>query len=327
MSQDQELFPITQQQQQDLDPAEIELDTLDTAQEKEKNLDTVLDKPEPESPQEELEDKKKIQVEPLEPFVAAESTQVVEKKILVESDEEDDEEEECPCPECQSKEKPAEKLFRRLFLSTFVSEKPFAVKRLSEKFPIYELSNFLEPSECEWIIEHAKTKTQRSTTVIDDQLVYSAGRTSQTAFLTKDGTLSTEEILKKVQLKAAALSWFPISYIEAINATYYQAKEFFGPHHDSFEDAKGQKGPAGDRLLTYFVYLNTVPEGKGGRTIFPDLDLKIQPEQGKCIFWPNTNGTQFFKETLHEGETLEEGEKWGLNIWIRENAFTGCSPQ
>jgi hypothetical protein len=39
------------------------------------------------------------------------------------------------------------------------------------------------------------------------------------------------------------------------------------------------------RLVTFFVYLNSLPRSAGGRTEFPRLRLAVQPQRGTYVLW------------------------------------------
>lgn len=57
----------------------------------------------------------------------------------------------------------------------------------------------------------------------------------------------------------------------------------------------------------------------GGRTIFPQLGLKFAPAVGAALVWYNLDRHGVLDErTLHAGEPVGAGEKWGMNIWLRE---------
>ena len=76
----------------------------------------------------------------------------------------------------------------------------------------------------------------------------------------------------------------------------------------------------GNRLVSVFVYLQ-LPEA-GGRTAFPQLQQSFQPRAGGALVWYtlDRHGTPD-ERTLHAGEPVARGEKWGMNIWLRERAF------
>lgn len=70
---------------------------------------------------------------------------------------------------------------------------------------------------------------------------------------------------------------------------------YIEPHVDSdgsggsaYEDY--EKNPlamklGGERLMTFMVYLSSIPEGGGGNTVFPLLGLSVPPAKGTALFW------------------------------------------
>ena len=71
------------------------------------------------------------------------------------------------------------------------------------------------------------------------------------------------------------------------------------------------------RLLSFFIYLSGCEAG--GRTPFPRLRESFAPSLGGGIVWYNLDRAGVPDDrTLHAGEPVLSGEKWGLNIWLRE---------
>jgi hypothetical protein len=55
--------------------------------------------------------------------------------------------------------------------------------------------------------------------------------------------------------------------------------------------------------MTVFIYLNTLPEGAGGGTNFPDLNITVNPVQGTVLIWPSVlsrNPNQQDTRTFHQ---------------------------
>jgi len=83
--------------------------------------------------------------------------------------------------------------------------------------------------------------------------------------------------------------------------------------------------------MTLFVYLNDVDEG--GETFFPDLDIKVKPEKGTAILWPNVMSNDPFTKldsTNHAALDVIKGKKYAINAWIHLFDFTnphllGCT--
>ena len=71
----------------------------------------------------------------------------------------------------------------------------------------------------------------------------------------------------------------PSNNYESFQILKYNVGEYYKPHHDS-SGAK-DSSVSGHRILTFFLYLNDVPEG--GETRFTNLDISVQPKKGLRI--------------------------------------------
>ncbi len=76
----------------------------------------------------------------------------------------------------------------------------------------------------------------------------------------------------------------------------------------------------GQRVATFFTYLNNVPVDNGGETDFPKIfKLKVRPRKNTAVLWFNirANGRED-PRVLHAGLPVQgDLEKWGMNIWVR----------
>ena len=73
----------------------------------------------------------------------------------------------------------------------------------------------------------------------------------------------------------------------------------------------------GNREITIFGYLNTVPQGRGGGTIFPKLGLTVQAKKNAAAFWYDQGvDGRMDDRTLHGGEKVHGAEKWGLKYVV-----------
>uniref|UniRef100_T1H3X7 Prolyl 4-hydroxylase alpha subunit domain-containing protein n=1 Tax=Megaselia scalaris TaxID=36166 RepID=T1H3X7_MEGSC len=65
------------------------------------------------------------------------------------------------------------------------------------------------------------------------------------------------------------------------------------------------------------VYLNDIEHG--GATVFPELDIGVNPRKGSAVFWYNLkeNGDGDTR-TIHAACPVLYGSKWVFNKWIRE---------
>jgi prolyl 4-hydroxylase len=200
-----------------------------------------------------------------------------------------------------------------------------SVTKICNDHPVFLIENFLTPDECDYIISFGESKLAPSTVVENDKLVIPSYRTSYTAFITDSGKYCNDNIIKKIQQRVSAFSWFPVQHMESFNLTRYCHNQKYDEHVDYFDQSHlTLLGNAKQRVCTFFVYLNDVPDDAGGHTIFPYLNLKIKPKKGNAVFWLNTdlNGVPYPK-SRHLGEviTKENIIKYALNIWIRQCAF------
>ena len=93
----------------------------------------------------------------------------------------------------------------------------------------------------------------------------------------------------------------------------------YEPHVDYFGEARDLE--RGDRVATMLFYL-TSDHLRGGATVFPFLNLAVNPIRNAALFWYNTkrNGRGGEAATLHAGCPVLYGTKLIANLWIRERA-------
>ncbi|XP_022219289.2 prolyl 4-hydroxylase subunit alpha-2 [Drosophila obscura] len=85
------------------------------------------------------------------------------------------------------------------------------------------------------------------------------------------------------------------------------------PEHADYSDIKANPElvEEGDRLITFLFYLTDVP--LGGATIFPKVNLTIQPKKGSALFWYNIhNDWEPHLLTRHAVCPMIEGNRWIL---------------
>lgn len=195
----------------------------------------------------------------------------------------------------------------------------FEINRVFEEPVILKLKHLLTDEECQFLIREAEGKYERSTMLIDNELTYHSRRTSQTAFLSENGYEDGpySEVLEKLYKRVCMLLGCQRSQFEGIMLVKYEEGEYFKEHVDYFEEEELKVDGGGQRMCTFFVYLNDMEEEDGGATVFPILGIKSIPEKGSALFWWNESGGCTLPETEHLGETVKHGVKFGLNIWIR----------
>jgi len=189
-------------------------------------------------------------------------------------------------------------------------------------FPyIVKIKHFLDAKECSEIIELSQGKYERSTMFLDKKIKHNHRRTSETAILCENGCEdlmdNDEGILSRVVRRVCVLLSCSPSQIEGLMVVKYEEGQEFKNHWDYFEDEDLSLIDGGQRIGTFFVWLNDLNEEDGGATIFPEIGVKCVPECGSALFWWNQYGETLLKETKHRGEPVKNGTKYGMNIWIR----------
>jgi prolyl 4-hydroxylase len=147
--------------------------------------------------------------------------------------------------------------------------------------------------------------------------VYSSERTSTYIHLTK----SQDKVVRAIEIKAADILGLDVCNVEPLQIVHYENGQQFTLHHDA-GTFNAENGEIVDvihprRLVTFFVYLNNLPENEGC-TEFPSLNLKVHPIRGSAVLFcnmlPDGNAD---KRTIHCANPVSYPlEKYGLNIWV-----------
>jgi prolyl 4-hydroxylase len=190
--------------------------------------------------------------------------------------------------------------------------------------PVMMIRGLLSQWECQHLIEIAGPKLDYSTMIVNGQeVVNRKARSSRSAFITTNGLLHEDPVIYRLLTRVSGMINVPIDHFEGMKVVNYRKGEEYTPHKDFFGKGTPFTDRIGDRMYTFFIYLNDLEEEEGGATAFPELGIKIRPEAGTAMFWVNIdqNG-QYFQQTLHAGEpVVGDREKWGVNIWIRQNSY------
>ena len=203
--------------------------------------------------------------------------------------------------------------FPRGFDTRILSNDPYIVK----------LRRFINIDEISVLLEMAEGKFERSTIVVDGKMVLSTTRTSETAFITDDGHYGQyNSHIKNVLKKVGYLLGCSKNQIEALMVVKYNEKYSEFKEHWDFFEPEDHIDNGNNRMATFFVYLSSLDEDEGGETEFPLIDIKVKPSKGTAVFWWNmTPDRELIRDTLHKGNPVKHGIKYGLNIWVREYEF------
>ena len=172
------------------------------------------------------------------------------------------------------------------------------IRRIHVDPPIFEVDNFFPIDLCEDMIQRANDKGIQVASQTFSPLT-STKRTSTTWYLPYG---EVPEFLDK----ANQLTGFPILNFEEPQIVRYEMGQQFSWHYDSIP--KSILDNSGQRVATLLVYLKTVDQG--GATAFKDLNLKVQPIQGKALlFFPCFADGTPDERTMHAGQIALD-TKW-----------------
>ena len=142
-------------------------------------------------------------------------------------------------------------------------------------------------------------------------------RTSDEALL---DPLLEDVVLRQVQRRMAATAGLPVSHAEPLIVLRYAAGQEYRPHSDCLPDSlltSVDRGGSGQRVATVITYLNS--NLTGGATVFPRLDLRVQPSAGNVLSFSNLDAEgRPDPGAVHAGEPVTTGLKWICTLWMRQ---------
>lgn len=229
-----------------------------------------------------------------------------------------------------------DKMFQKLTTDPHVVDKykPTIFSKPPEGPWVVTLENVASPDECEAMIEAGRVRGYERSKDVGSRKFDGTFDSFESDDRTSSNTWCVDEcyddqrhqnVLKIVE----NITGIPEKNSEYWQLLHYQEGQFYRRHHDyiPFHNFRSQ----GVRILTVFVYLNNVTEGGGTR--FTDLDITVEPRQGRALLWPsvlNDSPSTKDKRTHHEALPVIRGEKYGANGWYHERDFktpyaNGCS--
>uniref|UniRef100_A0A1D1YH63 procollagen-proline 4-dioxygenase n=1 Tax=Anthurium amnicola TaxID=1678845 RepID=A0A1D1YH63_9ARAE len=196
--------------------------------------------------------------------------------------------------------------------------------------------NFLSKEECEYLIDLAKPRMEKST-VVDS----ATGKSKDSRVRTSSGTFlkrGQDKIIRAIEKRIADFTFIPIENGEGLQILHYEAGQKYEPHFDYFLDEFNTKN-GGQRMATVLMYLSDVEEG--GETIFPSAKvnssslpyynelsecgkkgLGVKPKMGDALlFWSMKADASLDPSSLHGGCPVIRGNKWSSTKWIRVHEY------
>lgn len=198
---------------------------------------------------------------------------------------------------------------------------------------VVTFDNFFDETEANALIEGGRmagfersTDQGKMNALGEREKVVSTTRTSSNAWC-----IHSCERIPEVQAltqRIEDVTSVPKENYESFQVLEYNHNQFYRSHHDS---SGSEKGLAGHRILTFFLYLTDVEEG--GETKFNRLGIQVKPKLGRALVWPsvkNEDPTSWDPRTFHEAMPVIKGKKYAANHWIHHNNYEkpnhwGCS--
>ena len=225
-----------------------------------------------------------------------------------------------------------QKVFFDLLSNKYLCHK-YNISMLSLDPPIIQFNNFVPDMIVSELLKNGSFEFERSADAgeLDENFVYksiiSNSRTSSNSWCDEEcQQMSAAQFLLSSIEEVTGIDRL---HFEQLQVLKYEVGEHYLEQHD-FIDMQYDM-PCGPRLLTLFVYLNDVEEG--GETAFPRLGIKVKPQKGKAILWPNVLSNDPFEKlesTHHAALDVVKGRKYAINAWIHLFDFTnphkmGCT--
>ena len=189
-------------------------------------------------------------------------------------------------------------------------------RRLRPEPRMAYITEFLTAKECAHIIQLGKNGgALHPSRVVNhasdgDTGVRSDARTSESCRV----SAGQDRVVMRAVQRAAYLAGLSPGHSEAVQVVHYEPGQQYRPHYDYFQPTDGRYAAKtavqGNRLVSIFVYLSDC--AGGGRTYFPTLRHGFAPKVGCAAMWYNIDRHGNLDErTLHAGEPVASGEKWG----------------
>jgi prolyl 4-hydroxylase len=191
-----------------------------------------------------------------------------------------------------------------------------------ERPQVIVFGDVLSADECAELIERARPKLARSTTVNPENgnRDVIANRTSEGMFFNRGEDPFIEGLEQRI---ASLMNWL-VENGEGLQVLSYQVAAEYRSHFDYFPPQQAASAVhtarSGNRVATLVLYLNDVPNG--GETSFPNAGISVAAKQGNAVYFRYMNAQRELDPlTLHGGAPVLEGEKWIMTKWVRERAF------
>lgn len=180
---------------------------------------------------------------------------------------------------------------------------------LESTLPVYRLPDFLGAEERQHIANRAAPHLTRATVLHphSGQMIADPVRTSDAMVI---GPAEEDLVLQAIYRRIAQATATDLLQGEPLSVLRYGRGQEYRPHFDAINDARN------NRFRTVLIYLN---DGyRGGRTLFPEVSLAIEPKAGDAVVFDSLDTAgALLRASRHAGEPVADGIKWMATRWIR----------
>jgi prolyl 4-hydroxylase len=187
---------------------------------------------------------------------------------------------------------------------------------------MWTIDNFLSETELEKLIQISQSNGWKQSTTDSKSDDGDEVRTSQTKLL------PDIKIIRNIQYRILNLLNLEHKIIE--NKVVFEQPQMIrysdgqenNLHHDSgilYDDGTIESQyPL--RHWTVLIYLNDLDIENGGATVFPELNINVDPIASKALIFPNINSSGPMPNMVHYAEKFTENEnntfKFAINFWL-----------
>jgi len=194
-----------------------------------------------------------------------------------------------------------------------------------EPVPVVTVFGVLRAEDAEHLVRMAdegrlwRASSRRGARSVDGT---DALRTSQSAVLSSPQCFQ-DPVTQRLRSRVASMLDMPTDFVEGLQLVRYHRGEQYGPHVDWGRAQDASLWLGGQRTATALIYLNTLPQGCGGETVFDDLGLKVSPSAGTAVLWPNVDANGVPQPLVQHRAmpVLCDETKYAVNVWVREQSL------
>ncbi|XP_054160059.1 uncharacterized protein LOC128958267 [Oppia nitens] len=192
------------------------------------------------------------------------------------------------------------------------------VEEMYDKPEILVFHDFLSPTEVSIMKLLARPRLSRSTVVSETGYIVAETRVAEGGWLTE----RDHPIVRQITRRISAITRLNAYSADLYNVIKYGVGGHYAHHNDV---ATSKPGGAYSGHETYADYLNRIATwvnylsdvDVGGATVFPNLDVRVEPRKGSALFWYNLKSSGFIDwDMLHGGCPVLVGHKWIATKWI-----------